>query len=96
MLQLKTYIHIYRLELLSLLGLFAHRFPSSSLLTFFEQSHIELILCIFIDTSQILSDSIFWSKVLLCKVHSLLVGKNCSWITSQEFLLDSHIVIGNG
>ena len=54
------------------------------------------ILGIVIDISEILSDSIIRSEVLLSKVDSFLIAENGSRVRPQEFLLYSHIVISDG
>ena len=46
--------------------------------------------------AQVLGDTVFRTKVLFGEVNSFLVRKDGSWVRSEEFLLDAHIVISNG
>ena len=55
-----------------------------------------LVLSVLVNASQILCDSIIRSQVLLGEVHSFLVGEDGSGVRSQEFLLNTHVVVGDG
>ena len=45
--------------------------------------------------AQVLGDTVFRTKVLFSEVNSFLVRKDGSWVRSEEFLLDAHIVVCN-
>jgi hypothetical protein len=70
------------------------RCPSGLLLS--EYGNIKLVLGILIDVSEVLRDAIFGSEVLLSEIDCLFVAEDGGRVGTQEFLLYSHVVIGDG
>ena len=70
------------------------RCPSGFLLS--EYGNIKLVLGIFIDVSEVLRDSIFGPEVLLSEIDCLFVAEDGGRVGTQEFLLYSHVVVGDG
>ena len=53
-------------------------------------------LSVFENASQVLRDPVIRAKVLLGEVDCLFVTQNGRWVRTEELLLDTHVVIGNG
>lgn len=69
---------------------------ASCRLLFLEYGDIKFVFGIFIDVSEVLGNAIIRSEVLLCEIHCFFVAQDGSRVRPQEFLLDSHVVIGDG
>lgn len=55
-----------------------------------------LIFGIFIYASEILCNSILWSKMLLSEINCLFVWQYGCWIGPQKFLFNAHVMVCNG
>ena len=73
-----------------------HSSCSSCSLLLPEDGNIKLVLRIFIHVLQVLCDAILRSQILLCEIYCLFVAKNSGRVRAQEFLLYTHVVVGNG
>lgn len=61
-----------------------------------RNSNAYLDFGVFENIAQVLSDAVLWSQVLLGEVDGLLVAKDGCRVRSEEFLFDTHIVVGDG
>jgi len=60
------------------------------------EGRVQLDFGVFENIAQVLSDAVLWSQVLLGEVDGLLVAKDGCRVRSEEFLFDTHIVVGDG